>query len=93
MSDISKNNSYLQLLHLFRKKIFAVKFCSECDSLVRADMDIVHLKMLTKNKDTFWMKKKNVHKRTKKWILGKSSLISTTKRTRSPHIRPLKKLE
>ena len=61
MSDISKNNSYLQLLHLSRKKIFAVKFCSECDSLVRADMDIVHLKMLTKNKDTFWMKKKNVH--------------------------------
>ena len=74
----------------FKKK----KNCGlECDSLVSADMDIGHIKMRTKNKHTFLMEKKKRTKADKKLILSKSTSISTTKKTRSPHNRSFKKLE
>ena len=56
-------------------------------------MDIGHIKLRTKNEHTFLMEKKKRTKADKKLILSKSTSISTTKRTRSPHIRSFKKLE
>ena len=54
-----KKSSYIQLMYPFRKKKkIPVNFCSECDGLLSASMDIGRTQMRTKHEDTFLMVKK-----------------------------------